>query len=100
MWYDLSMPKQKPPENIEDADPEIEAAAQEYLRLYNAMSMDEKIAYRRATCLRTLLKWRDMMAKFPDQFRPGFYRQRLRDSQIGLLKLRAWRATGIEPGRG
>jgi hypothetical protein len=94
------MPKNKPPENVEEADPETEAAAQEYLRLYNSLSMDEKIAYRRSTGLRTLLRWRYMMAKYPNQCPPEFYRQRLRDSQIELLKLRAWRATGIEPGRG
>lgn len=92
------MPQKPPPDSVEETDPEMVAFERQYTRWYNSLSTAEKIAYGRKTSLGTLLKWRGLMAKYPDRAPPEFYRARLRTSQIRLLELRAWRATGIEPG--
>lgn len=97
--------KKRPPENVADLDPETQAMIAAHNRALAAMSVSDRVAYGRASSLRTLKRWRRMMredargAYGNRSFDPEFYRERLRESQIMLLRLRAWRSTGVEPGR-
>jgi hypothetical protein len=98
--------KKRPPDNVERADPETEALVAAHSRALAAMSVSDRVAYGRSVSLRTLRRWRRMMREdakgtYGDRGSdPEFYRERIRESQIGLLRLRAWRATGVEPGNG
>lgn len=86
---------------------ELDAETLDYMRRYEAMPDDAKIAWQRHNALKTLLNWRAVMKKAPHTM-PGdqriygvpFYRERIRENQIRLLKLRVWRATGVKPGNG
>jgi hypothetical protein len=89
----------KKPKNPLDDDPEIKAWVDGHNRWYDSLTMDQKIAYHRTSGLRILLKWRKIMKmSHPDS--ADFWREKIRESQIDLVKLRTWRSTGIEPGHG
>jgi hypothetical protein len=97
------MAKRKKPATDKSA---LDAETLEYIRRYEAMPAAWQIADQRRRALETLLRWRQQLAKAPVIFDDGasfdaaFFRKRIRENQIRLLKLRAWRITGVKPGIG
>lgn len=65
-----------------------------YQRRLDMMTVRQQINYHRGSALESCLRWRRSMKAF----NMDFMREHLRQSQIGLLKLRIWRATGVYPG--
>jgi hypothetical protein len=96
------MPKKRHlPENISEADDDIVALVRAFARLCPA----ERIAHGRTASLLAIIRRRRMMARAPFElegvvYDVTFFRDRIREFQIRLLKLRAWRETGVEPGNG
>lgn len=67
-----------------------------YFRWLDSLSPDQRYAYHRGKAVENCLRWRKIMREhgMVGEFWTGMLRQR----QIRLVKLRAWRATGVYPG--
>jgi hypothetical protein len=80
-------------------DDQQEAVLDREMRAYCArldrMTVGEQVAHHRRSGLKACLSWRRMRSK---GWIAELASEHLRRCQIRLLKLRAWRATGIYPG--
>lgn len=68
-----------------------------YNRWFDRLSNPQQIAYCIRRALENCVRWRRLMRAFDHL---DFMREHLREGQMRLLKLRAWRQTGVYPGSG
>jgi hypothetical protein len=62
--------------------------------MFNSLPDRAKISYLAARCLGRILRWRRIIKRVD----LPLFRENLRQSQIELVRLRSWRATGVRPG--
>lgn len=75
-------------------DARVEASWREYAEWRASLTADQAYAIDRRHGVEGCLSVRGLIAKTGW----GFLRDQLKERQIGLLKLREWRRTGIYPG--
>lgn len=73
---------------------ELDRAQRAHAAFLDSLSAAESYAYHRGFVLKTCAGWRRLIR----QWDLDVFHDHLRTSQKRLLELRAWRATGIEPG--
>ncbi len=78
----------------EQQDAELQREMDRYYAMLRGMTMAKFVAHKRSSILRNCLGFRRHIAMFDIPV----FREHLRSSQRQLVKLRAFRATGIYPG--
>ena len=68
-----------------------------HTRWWNSLSTAEQIASSRRRAVKNCLSWRRSVSKFGVAMN-GFWLEQLRLRQTRLLKIRAWRVSGVYPG--
>ena len=77
-----------------EQDAETITAIVEFNRVTAAMSLEQHARALRRMALKNCLNWRQLLRSFD----LGMFREHLRSAQKRLVKVRAYRATGIYPG--
>ena len=77
----------------------VDGEMYEYVRWYDSLPLNQKIAHRRANALDNCRTKRRLIAMphCPEIIKRDC-RERLRSTQLRLLKIRIWRETGTYPG--
>lgn len=81
----------------EEQNHALEVASAEYVRWWNRLSTAAQIRVRRSECLEgcaTMRRAMKTVGALP------ILQEMLKQRQVTLLKIRAWRSTGIYPGSG
>lgn len=85
----------------EQQDAELNREIDKYNRWYDAMSIQQQIHYHARSALRSIMENRARLRN-PDlctiEYVVGMWREGIRRNQRRLVKIRAWRTTGIYPG--
>lgn len=81
----------------EQQDAEVERAMAEYFAWLDRMSLAEQYANHRRSAVERQRKWRRLIR---DHGLGDWATEHVTHTQIYMVKLRAWRSTGIWPGSG
>lgn len=79
-----------------EQEAEVQRSMGEYAKWYDALSVADQQHVRIRSALRLAVRWRRLRRDLHVEIASEY----LKKSQMRLLKLRAWRQTGIYPGEG